>query len=301
MEPPDRRLSSLASAQFGVFTTMQAARCGLSRRVVERRLEQGLLVRLYPGVYGFAAAPATWRREVIAAVLSIDGAVASHRTAAELWDMTTKRGRHIEVVVNRWDRVRRPPFVVHESKDLLELDVVTLDGIPATTAQRTVVDLGASAPRWLVEACLDAGLRKGLFTIADVHGFLARVARRGRRGVGVIRPILEERTRWDGVTESELEDRFRQVVARAGLRMPVSQYVLRDDDGGFICRADFAYPGRRLLIELDSEAFHMNRKAFRADRKKQNEALSLGWRTLRFTWHDLVDQPAAVVHVLADI
>lgn len=263
---------------------------------------RGLLVRLHPSVYGFAGTPETWRREVIAAVLSVGGiAAASHQTAAELWGMTSRRGRTIEVVTSRWDRVRRPAFSVHESLDLLDSDVVALDGIPVTTAERAVVDLGANAPPWLVEDCVDAGLRKRLFTIDDIDRFVARVARKGRRGVGVIRPIIQARAGWDGVTESELEDLFRQVVARAGLRMPVSQFELRDGHGDFVCRADFAYPERRVLIELDSEAFHMSREVFRADRKKQNRALVLGWRTLRFTWHDLIDQPAAVIAVLADI
>ena len=302
MEPCDRRVSSIASTQHGVFTMAQAAACGLSRTGADRRVDRGLLVRLYPSVYGFAGTPATWCREVIAAVLSMGGiAAASHQTAAELWGLTSRRGRSIEIVTRRWDRVRRPAFTVHESKDLLEADVAAIDGIPVTTATRTVVDLGASAPQWLVEACVDGGLRKGLFTIGDVDRFVARVARKGRRGVGVIRPILEERGRWDGVTESELEDLFRQVVTHAGLRLPVTQFELRDGGGDFVCRADFAYPDRRVLIELDSEAFHMDRRTFRADRKKQNRALALGWRTLRFTWHDLVEQPAAVIRVLADI
>jgi hypothetical protein len=238
----------------------------------------------------------------MAAVLSVgEPAAASHRTAAELWGMTSRRGGSIEVVTRRWDRVRRPPFAVHESGDLVETDIVLVDGIPVTTAARTVVDLGANAPKWLVASCLDTALRKRLLTVGQVYRFMGRVAKRGRRGVGVIRPMIEEREGWDGVTESELEDLFRRVLGGAALRMPEPRYELRDGDGGFVCRADFAYPDRRVLIELDSEGFHMDRETFRTDRIKQNRALSLGWQTYRFTWHDLTERRAAVVRILADI
>lgn len=47
-------------------------------------------------------------------------------------------------------------------------DLIVLDGIEVTSAVRTVVDLGETAPRWLVESCLDTGLRKRLITGMDV-------------------------------------------------------------------------------------------------------------------------------------
>jgi len=302
MDQPDRRLAAIATRQYGVFSAQQAEDCGLTRRVLDRRVDRCQLVRAQPGVYVPAGAPESWRRDTVAAVLSMGHlAAASHRTAAELWGLTTSRGSRIDVVTRRWDRVRRRRVAVHESKDLIEEDVKELDGIPVTCAARTVVDLGATEPEWLVATCVDTGLRLELFTIAEVDAFVARVARKGRRGVGVIRPILELRSDWDGPTESPLEDRFRRLIAKAGLPMPVSQYALKDHDGLFVCRSDFAYPERRVLIELDSEAFHMDRSRFIADRRKQNAALGLGWRTLRFTWRDLSERPAAVLRLLADI
>jgi hypothetical protein len=298
----DRRLAALASSQHSVFTAAQALSCGLSRSTLDARAKRGLLVREHPSVFAIGGTPRTWQREVMAAVLSVgEPAAASHRTAAELWGMTSRRGGSIEVVTRRWDRVRRPPFAVHESGDLVETDIVLVDGIPVTTAARTVVDLGAIAPKWLVASCLDTALRKRLLTVGQVYRFMGRVAKRGRRGVGVIRPMIEEREGWDGVTESELEDLFRRVVVATGLKMPDAQYELVDGDGGFVCRADFAYPDRRVLIELDSEGFHMDRATFRTDRIKQNRALSLGWQTYRFTWHDLTERRAAVIRILADI
>ncbi len=169
-----------------------------------------------------------------------------------------------------------------------------LDGVPITTPERTVVDLGASN-KWIVEAALEQGIRLGLFTLLDVERFMKRVARKGRRGVGVIRPLLAARSKWDSATESALEDRFRRLVGDWGLPEPVLQYTLFDESGRFVCRSDFAYPDARLLIELDSEAHHLDRIAFRRDRGKQNQAAVLGWTMLRYTWWDLEEQPVRVI------
>jgi hypothetical protein len=134
----------------------------------------------------------------------------------------------------------------------------------------------------------------------ELSAFVERVAKRGRRGVGVIRPLLEVRLEWAGLTDSDLEDLFRRIVAESGLPMPEPQYTLRDEHGNFVCRADFAYVDRRALIELDSEKHHMNPATFRRDREKQNRATSLGWRVYRFTWRQLVDTPDEVITVLAE-
>ena len=111
----------------------------------------------------------------------------------------------------------------------------------------------------------------------------------------MIRPLLAERKKWDTATESALEDLFRKVVDQAGLVEPKSQYVVRNDSDSFVCRADFAYPERRLLIELDSEAHHMDRDTFRRDRSKQNSVHILGRTVLRYTWWDLTHEPYRVV------
>lgn len=302
VDRPDQMLATIASAQYGVFTLAQALACGLTERTIERRTGRGAFVRLDPGVFAVGGSPSNWRRGVMAAVLSVNElTAASHRTAAHLWGLTNRRPDRVEVVAKRHERAIRDSFIVHESLDLLQEDIATIDGIPVTSAERTVVDLGAVAPSWMVEACLDTGLRKGLFGLADVGGFVSRVAKRGRRGVGVVRPLLGERLDWKGLTESDLEDLFRRIVSESALPMPEPQYTLRDEHGGFVCRADFAYVKAKALIELDSEKHHMDPATFRRDREKQNRAMALGWRVYRFTWRQLVDTPDEVLAVLAQI
>ena len=298
----DVLLARSARRQRGVFTLAQAAACSIPQRTVEQRVSAGVYEVLHPCVYGYSGAEPTWERGVLAGVLSTSQpAAASHETAAFLWGMTSRRPKQIEVVTRRHQRPKRSTFTVHESKDLLASDIVDVDGIPVTTAVRTVVDLGASAPPWLVERCLDSALRRELFTAWQVRCFIARVARPGRNGVGTIRPLIEERIAWASLTESDLEDLFRAVVSHLPYPMPDPQFKLFEPDGEFVGRFDFVYPTRMALIETDSEGWHMDPVSFQRDRDKQNRAHALGWTVYRFTWRQLVDDPASVRRIITAI
>ena len=289
-----RELAQRAAARHGVFTKDDVAELGVSRASLARGIRSGRYAAPSPGVYVVLGSPDTVLRRISIAVHSVPSLSAiSHWTAAELWGLTDRGIRTVDVLTLRWDRVRRPGIRVHESRDLVVDDIVLRDGLPVTTPARTVVDLGAVAP-WLVESALETGVRDGLVTLDDVEAFVARVARRGRRGVGVVRPLLEARKRWDGATESALEDLFLKTIAELNLPTPFGQYTVRDDADEFVCRADFAYPRSRLLVELDSERHHLDRMTFRRDRAKQNRAVVLGWTVLRFTWWDLQQDPYSV-------
>ena len=51
----------------------------------------------------------------------------------------------------------------------------------------------------------------------------------------------------------------------------------------------------RLVAEVDGYAFHSTRSAFERDRARDADLQARGLRVLRFTWRQIVDQPAVVV------
>ena len=302
MQDPHALILAMTRSQYGLFTRKQAIAAGLPPRTVERRVKRGIYERLLPGVYGIAGVPGSWHRSTLSVVFSATTpAAASHRTAAYLWGMTDQRPTTIELVARRHRRVKRQDYTVHESGDLRHSDVIQIDGIPVTSAERTVVDLGASAPPWFVAKCLDTGLRMRLFDIWKVHRFMCRVAKPGRTGIGTIRPLIDERLTWDGLSESHLEDLFRRVVSTTMYPMPDSQHNLYDERSEFVGRFDFAYPERLSIIECDSEGFHMDPVSFQRDREKQNRAQMLGWTVYRVTWRHLIDDPDTVRAIIATI
>ncbi|MEN8040599.1 MAG: type IV toxin-antitoxin system AbiEi family antitoxin domain-containing protein [Actinomycetota bacterium] len=299
----DAIAARVAEAQLGLIHRRDLRDSGISDAAIQRRLCKGLLVRRRPGVYAYAGTPEFARQRILADILSIDSdALLSHNSAAHEWKLISMSPRVPHVVVRRWNREHRSSCLVHESLDLIPADRSAVDGLPITSAVRTVVDLGATSP-WLVERALGTGLRLELFTVEQVQKFVKRVARRGRRGVGVIRPLLDLHNSIQGRTESVLEDRFLRVLFESEIELPELQFEVFDNAGLFVCRADFAYPRRGVLIELDGRSYHSDSVAFQRDRDKQNRTQELGWTTLRFTWDDVHRRPdhvaATVLAVLA--
>jgi very-short-patch-repair endonuclease len=73
-------------------------------------------------------------------------------------------------------------------------------------------------------------------------------------------------------------------------------------DGELVGVVDVAIPERRIAIEVDGMAYHVDTERFQRDRTRQNALIALGWTVLRFTWADLTQRPgyvAATVQRLA--
>jgi very-short-patch-repair endonuclease len=289
-----RKLVEVARNRFGVVTDLEAGVCGLSTGQITRLLATGMFLRPQPGVLIVGAAPATWEQDVAVAVLSAGaGAVASHMTAAALWGMLNTSGGRIEVAVPRWDRTHRE-YVIHESQDLAAQDVTYLNDIPITSPARTIVDLGAVF-RSAVQEAFNRARRAGLVELVDVVDVVGRVGRKGRRGVGPARELIRDQRLNLDRTESHAEDVYLKISRMAGLPEPVQQCDIRDDQGWFICRADFAYPSVSLVVFIDGFAYHSDQEAFQRDRTQQNLLELIGWRYLRFTYRDLIDHSINVV------
>jgi very-short-patch-repair endonuclease len=187
--------------------------------------------------------------------------------------------------------------IVHRSTDLDSSGTVVKAGVPITDPARTILDLGAVVPARKVEAALECALGRRLVTVAGLRVVLEAVGRRGRRGTGVLRALLELRSDAAGVTESVLEERMLRLLRDHSLPLPVTQHEVRAG-GRLLGRVDFAYPLRRVAIEVDGYESHSSLDAFRRDRARQNELVAAGWTVLRFTWHDVVHRPEHVASVL---
>jgi hypothetical protein len=184
---------------------------------------------------------------------------------------------------------------VHESTDLAACDRSETLAIPVTTIERTLIDLGAVVHRHKVEQAFDDALRRHLTTPEAVRDRFVQVARRGRRGVGVLRPLLEQRLEGSEQPTGEFERRVGRLLVRAGVRPPTFEYVVRTPSGAFVARVDLAYPDLRIAIECDSDRWHSGRHRRQADLDRQNRLVLAGWTILRFTWEDLVDRPELII------
>lgn len=291
------RLDSVARAQHGLITSTQAVKAlGPSRKarwVAERRL-----LSIQPRVFRVAGAPETWHQAVHAAALAADGIV-SHRSAAELWGLIKPAGyAEVSVRPERNPRVR-PPAIVHRIGDLHPRLAVERECMQITDPLRTVIDLGLVTPTWTVSDALSRGLTTRLFTIGEVQHLRDALGRPGRAGTGIVRDLIERRLLTAETEESLLEARFVDLTRSHDLPRPAFQHEVWHA-GRFIARIDAAYREIRLGIEVDGYESHASPEAFQRDRARQNYLVALGWTVLRFTWHDVVHDPAVVARTIRD-
>ncbi len=286
-----RQLFKTASSLQGVFNLTQARACGVGRTDLWRWQESGLIERLLPETYCFATSPATWERAVAAAACWGGGESAlSFATAACLWQLEDFRRHPIEVSTMRWRRAP-PGLKVHRCDGFLLPDIVEVANLPVTSVPRTLLDLaGTRHPN--VEPALDHALRRRLVTLGDMWLIYERDWIRGRRGAAILRDLLAARSPHLAPGDTELEAMMLRLMRRYELPEAFQQHpvVLRDEK----IYVDFAYPDRRLAVECDSYAWHMDRRSFERDRERDVELQARGWTVLRFTWAQIKWRPEYV-------
>jgi very-short-patch-repair endonuclease len=70
-----------------------------------------------------------------------------------------------------------------------------------------------------------------------------------------------------------------------------------DLEGGEII-ADFLWRAPRLIVETDGRQFHGTAIAFENDRRRDQRLVLAGWRVIRCTWRQVVDEPNELVGTL---
>ena len=90
--------------------------------------------------------------------------------------------------------------------------------------------------------------------------------------------------------KSQLEESMAFQIRAAGLSAPTREFSFLP---GRKYRADFAWPGAMLLLEVEGGGFvggrHNTGVGLRADCEKYNLAVILGWKVLRYVPDNLTD------------
>jgi very-short-patch-repair endonuclease len=220
-----------------------------------------------------------------------EAAVVSHRSAAALLDLVRIPSGPVEVITLGQSGATRA-IRVHRSSTLDRARDVGWgeDGLPLTSLTRTLVDLAdVMSPHFLERACHRAEMLGRL----DAGALHARLDELPGRRARALRAVLAGLARADpDVTRSELEERFLELVKRAGLPRPrVNARV-----GPY--EVDFLWAQQRLVAETDGAAAHLTPSAFEADRKRDEALTVAGFHVVRFTWRRVVHEPTAVARAL---
>lgn len=90
------------------------------------------------------------------------------------------------------------------------------------------------------------------------------------------------------IVRSPLEVDFPAFCREHGIPLPEMNHRV---DG---LELDAAWLYARLAVELDTRAYHGDELAFERDRQRDGQLLEVGWRVLRVTKSQLLDDPAGV-------
>jgi very-short-patch-repair endonuclease len=281
-DPADRAIDALAERQHGVVSRTQLSELGLGRRAIDHRVKVARLYAVHRGVYAIVGRRLLTRHGFwMAAVLACaPRARLSYRGAAALWGV--RGGSRIEVTVPR-GRKARPGIQLHYA-DLPDDEVTVHQGIPVTGIHRTFLDLSAVVQRHELRSAMRQAHQLRLHDRLPLKELLERYPR--RPGVPMLRALIEEAQRGLGITRSELEDAFQDLLLDAGLSRPETNVLIERK------WVDCAWPDQRLIVELDGRDWHDTPDAFEEDRAVDRRLEAAGWRVVRITWRQLTEDAA---------
>ena len=288
-----------AERQHGVVTMDQVRDLGVDRRQVQRAVLAGTLVRLHPQVYRVRAAPTSRDQRVQAAVLQVPLSIASHQSA--LWLLGVDRSPfRVAVTVPPWSRSDLEGITVHRH-EVPDGHRTEGRGSACTTLPRTVVDVASVFGRERLSDLLDrVTITDRVTTVGAISRALRQSSRRGRRRIGVLAQLLDERAPSAPAPRSKVERRVDEAIERSGLPTPVAEHPLPSTSGmeGFV---DRAWPEARLILEVDGRAWHARERDMAKDRARDRAAARAGWLTLRVLDQEVADELPALIEDLVAV
>lgn len=277
----DVRAAELAGRQFNRITREQLHALGLTEKAIHHRVARGRFVFVHEHVIAIAPVLDDDHGRWMGATLTAPGTVLSHVSAAAahgFWSLP----RDIEVVTRPGSGgPRRLDGLLAHRSDTLCGWTATRNGIPMTTASRTILDLAAHISDKALARCVREAIRLGLTSIPDLAGVVA--AHRGRRGARRLLlvaaryadlPVAKARSGAEVRALELLRDSYREMA-------DLNRRIAGEE-------ADLSWRRHRLIIEIDGGPFHLDAGE---DIRKQAVWEAAGWTVRRISSDDVYDRP----------
>lgn len=284
-------LDELLHRQDQLIRRDQAFASGLPRTLIDAHLRQGRWNRVLPSVYlADPAAPALeprieHRRLIRATWMWAGEDAVVFGAAAAFWSgQLDDRTGPIGVIVPPSRRMSAQPGVSVRRTAVGPGDTCVQQGIVLTQPHRTAVDLAANGRNELLNR-MAQGKR---LRPAALHRVLDQGS--GRRGWAKARIAVRESLTNPHSEAERLTHRALSAGRVTGWRANAELVVL-----GRTIRPDLVFDDVKLIVEIDGFAYHVDRDTFETDRSRQNLLVAAGWTVLRFTWRQVLNDPASVV------
>lgn len=278
----------------GVIDRAELDRLCVTRHQLQSWVATGRFEKVAPRVWRISGSADTWRQRLTIGTLSLGNpAAASHNAAAQLHGFDRTPVDVVEFLVADARRSTRLDARVHSSKLIRPYDVVTVDGIRATSATRTIVDLAnIQVHPDRVRAAIDTAVRLQLSAPQTIAERVYDIRRRGRTGVRLLDELL-----LDSGGHTVLERHFLRLMREAGLPRPTPQVVFRDGQRT-LARVDFLFAELGIVVEVTGRKGHSSPAERARDAQRRNELQDLGLRVYEFTWEDITIRPWKVIDTM---
>jgi very-short-patch-repair endonuclease len=298
----DRTIAALARDQEGVLSRAQLLDRGIHRSSIQRRIDAGVLVSLYPGVYAHGQGSLTESAAALAAVLACgEGALLAYGSAIELRKLLERAGGNCWHVTiphrkptgpNAIESLRRGlrPIRVHFTSVLFDGEPTVFAGVPITSVERSLIDFAAHAGEHELARAFDEALIAGLSTREQIAGAVALHRHRpGRRRI----LALLERDAPPALTLSHAERVLVELLRNAG----VDGFETNARVGPY--QVDVLWRAARLIVEVDGAAFHGVDFRHERDTRRDADLAAQGYLVIRVTARELAQHPGRAVTRIA--
>ncbi len=188
-------LEKLALEHGGYFDRADARTHGVGDLALRRQRAKGRYERVHPGVYRLAIAPTSPHDELFLAwVWSNYRGVISHESALALYGLSDLLPSQVHLSVPVDFRRASGPYITHRLREPVpERDGTVYEGLPVTTAARSIVDSAAEgADPEQIHKAIEQSIARGLATLDQIHAVATRPHYPGRR---VALPMVERARR----------------------------------------------------------------------------------------------------------
>jgi len=281
------RVILVARAQGGSIGAAQLDRCGFTAGRLTRAVEQGRLHRVRRGVYALGTGALTAGGREWAALLAVPDGWISHASAAIHWGLIdTPPGRvHITAPSQRRSTTG---IAAHRSTILIPDDLRHRDGRPVTAPERTCLDLGVGESPVTMAIAVHRALSNERTSEERLDAILTRS--NGHPGCASLAAALGE-YRDDpgrGKTRQQLEELVLRLLREIpGLPAFERNAPVTLADGKTIV-VDLLWREHGVAGEIDSRAWHEQRAAMDADRRRDQRLGAIGMLPFRITWRHAV-------------
>lgn len=264
--------------QRGYFTTRQAIECDFTPRDLRRLVERNVITREARAVYRFTVSSLPTWKDLLAAELLATGGTACALTSAALYNAADPPPRP-RVLVPRGSRNAVPGR--HTTRELLDEECTTIDGLRTLGPIRMVLDSVHRLPRHKARALVESVIVRNLVDPDALRKRAVELANPKRPGCKIAIEILDDLHPELARSRNEWEALVVRRAKELGLPEPSLEFEIVLEGRRYIL--DAAWPDSLVALEFDGRDPHMRKTVHDRDSARHNDLADAGWRRFSIT------------------